>query len=439
MVGLVNQVANISAPEAGSGVLLGHHSDGTPCYYDPARLINGHACMLGMSGAGKSHLIRYLISQLCQAWGITTFLYDLQGDLGGIPGANDVVFHYGDDAIACVNPLRIDADPRNGGVHMAVRQSVNILRMFNPHMGTRQESDLAKLLERTFAAVGISQADPASWSKPTPCLSDVLREVSYARAEATTGLLQDEAERIRALRKKIRKLRDKEYTDDNLDQKEADNEELERLEEELTKLVLELVVEGNDKDKGPRWDLKRLDGIEHLLQSVVKRRLFNGDDMPIRVQRINRFDLNPLHEVDRKVMLHVLLERAFDYARRTCRVLNPPMPRIMVVLDEGKYASTWMEDLLSPLNKIATEGRKYGLGLIMGVQSIRHLSDDAADNFAMTMVLKLTDKATERAAKLFRVPEAVLESMEVRHHALVGFNGSRFRKIALADFGPSHR
>jgi hypothetical protein len=108
---------------------------------------------------------------------------------------------------------------------------------------------------------------------------------------------------------------------------------------------------------------------------------------------------------------------------------------MMVVLDEGKLAGALIDDTLAPLNRIATEGRKYGLALLMGVQSPRHLSDDAFDNFAMTLLLKVSHNAQERIGRLFKIKESMLQAVKPRKEALYSLNGSRFTQVTLFTKG----
>lgn len=404
---------------APASVPIGTYTDGRECRYDLARAANFNICVLGMSGAGKTHNIRHLTQAFCNL-GMTVFVCDVQGDLAGIPGSVDIPFRYR-SAAGSVNPLRVDPDPEGGGVDMAIRQAIHVIRMFSPQMGTRQEADLRALLDVTFHDFGFRVDERATWGNPAPTLKDVLDRAQEVYVRISHGVDKNVFALIEKHRKRINTLAE---TDDT----ETHDTEVAKLAEEVEKLVRQGLT---GELRARRWEAKRLESLIHILEGIVATGLFNGDDMVIKQHRINRFDLTKLHKVDQQVMLHLLLERCFEFAKRTCTHLNPSMPHLAVVLDEGKYATAWMQDMLSPLNRIATEGRKYGGGLIMGVQSLRHLSEDASDNFGMTMVLKLSDKAAERAARIFRVPESLLDQIEPRRDALYSFNGSRFARVIL--------
>ena len=405
---------------ASASISIGIYTDGRECHYDLARAANFNVCVLGMSGAGKTHNIRRLAQSFC-GLGMTVFMPDVQGDLANIPGSVDIPFRYRSKH-GSVNPLRVDSDPDGGGVDMAIRQAIHVIRMFSRQMGTRQEADLRALLDAAFHDAGFLAEDRTTWGKPAPSLKDVLDQAQEVLVRITHGVDENVLALIEKHRSKV----------DQILNKEGHTEKYDRAVARLTESVKRLVCEGVGGELGKRrWDANRLESLIHILEGIVATGLFNGDDMEIRRHQINRFDLTKLHKVDQQVMLHLLLERCFEFAKRSCKHLNPSIPQLAVVLDEGKYATAWMQDMLSPLNRIATEGRKYGCGLIMGVQSLRHLSEDASDNFGMSLVLKLSDKACERAARIFRVPESLLDQIQPRRDGLYSFNGSRFARVVL--------
>lgn len=421
---------------------IGTYTDGRACQYDLARAANFNVCVLGMSGAGKTHNIRRLSQSFCEN-GMTVFVCDVQGDLACIPGSVDIPFRYR-SAHGSVNPLRVDVDPEGGGVDMAIRQAIHVIRMFSPQMGTRQEADLRALLDAAFYKAGVRVDDRTTWENPAPTLKDVLDQAQNVLVRITDGVDKNVYALIEKNRSRVNRLMQADTPKKEPEPKKADaaespdaNQEKEDSEYDkavakLTESVEKLVREGlKGKLRERRWDKNRLESLIHILEGIVATGLFNGDDMEIRRHQINRFDLTKLHKVDQQVMLHLLLERCFEFAKRTCKHMNPSTPHLAVVLDEGKYATAWMQDMLSPLNRIATEGRKYGCGLIMGVQSLRHLSEDASDNFGMSLVLKLSDKACERAARIFRVPESLLDQIQPRRDGLYSFNGSRFARVIL--------
>lgn len=402
---------------------LGYYQDGSRAVYDLARASNPHMCVIGMSGAGKTHTIRQVLSQL-NAYGATVICLDGQGDMVGLPNSVDTFFLAGGEG-GSVNPMRVESDNEinKGAVLIAIRQVLTVVRMFAPNLGVRQEADLHLLLEKTYLRFGILDEDSSTWEKQAPVLSDLLDDVIDLRRRLETNMEHDIFKELRNARRSLKRAEDK-------DKEGA----YERAREHLTELIGKLVERGlHDTLTERRWDLKRIESLEHVLGGMVRTGLFRGDDVRMRRGMINRFDLNKLHQTDQMVMYHLLLDRVFHAVRRNCTHLNPKLPSIFIVLDEGKLASAGMDGFLSPLNRIATEGRKYGLALIMGVQSPKHLSDDAFDNFGMTLLLKINHNAQDRISRLFKIRETTLQSVEPRVNALYSFNGARFQTITFAE------
>jgi hypothetical protein len=400
-------------------VNLGIFEDGAPAIYDLHKVSNPHICAIGMSGAGKTHTIRNIIHQL-SAQGATIIALDGQGDLSGLPNTVDTVFLAGGRS-GSVNPLRVevDADIQSGAVLLAIRNVITVVRKFVPSLGIRQEADLHKIIEYTYQRFGILDEDPSTWAIPSPTMKDVLDDLTELRHKLQAGMDEDVFKILRKTRARILAAEEKERED--LLNKEREN---------LSRVIASLVDRGLDGTlTDQRFELRRIEALEHVINGIVRTGLFNGDDLRIRRGCINRFDLNKLHQTDMAVMYHLLLDRIFHAVRRNCVELNPRLPSVYVVLDEGKLASSYMEDLMSPLNRIATEGRKFGLALIMGVQSPKHLSDDSFENFGMTLLLKINHNAQDRMTRLFRIPESVLQAIEPRQSGLYSVNGARFHKI----------
>lgn len=402
-------------------VRLGDYLDGSTCTYDISRAVNPHSCFVGMSGAGKTHLIKRMSTAFCSA-GMTVFMVDAQGDLEGIPGAVDIPFRY-QGAHGSINPMRVDPDPHGGGVFLAVRQTLHVLRMFYPSLGARQEADFRKLILLAYARNNILPDNPATWLNPPPTLETLHQLAHEVQLLLLTGSHEDVLEMIQRARSRV------------LAAREDGDEATERAEKEkLQAAIIALVERGiNNELNKERWDLKRLEAIEHVLSGIVATGLFSGDDLSLKPRRINRFDLNKLHPLDQQVMMYLLLERVFEWAKRSCTRFNDPVPRLMLILDEGKYAAARMDDVLSPLNRIATEGRKFGLGMVLGVQSLSHLTEDVLENFGMQVILKLSQQACDKAARLFKVQENVLAGLVPKRDALFSMNGSRFQSIRLSS------
>lgn len=134
--------------------------------YDSKRLANGHALILGMSGSGKTHLIRSLLKQMEESIDPTVkiplrvHIFDPHGDID-IPGASTVMFseqtNYG------MNPLRVNPDPHFGGLRKRVQSFISNMNRVMHQLGPKQEACLRNILYDVYAQHGFSQTDANTW------------------------------------------------------------------------------------------------------------------------------------------------------------------------------------------------------------------------------------------------------------------------------------
>ncbi|MHC5731760.1 MAG: helicase HerA domain-containing protein, partial [Nostoc sp.] len=91
-----------------SGILLGDK-----VYWNPAKLRNGHAAILGTSGSGKTQTLKAIAHELPLLFpDIKIVVADFHGDLE-LP--NEVCYALDAESPYGLNPLVIDLDPKGGG------------------------------------------------------------------------------------------------------------------------------------------------------------------------------------------------------------------------------------------------------------------------------------------------------------------------------------
>jgi DNA helicase HerA-like ATPase len=134
-----------------------------PVVLDTEKLINGHILILGSSGVGKSHNIRYYVKQ-AQAQGkkVLFHIMDVHSDLE-VPGASVVTFS--EQAPYGLNPLVINPDPEYGGVHRCIRNFIRVINQASAtKLGVQQEECLRNLLLDVFEEFGFDAEDMSTWS-----------------------------------------------------------------------------------------------------------------------------------------------------------------------------------------------------------------------------------------------------------------------------------
>ncbi|MGI8786019.1 MAG: ATP-binding protein [Acidobacteriota bacterium] len=118
------------------------------------------------------------------------------------------------------------------------------------------------------------------------------------------------------------------------------------------------------------------------------------------------------------------------------RQLGGPLPlSVFVLVDESKLCTPADRNFPSSgLNRIATEGRKFGLGLVVSSQFVGHLGRDVVVNTFTKIVMKTDRTEISATARRFRLEPLVLETLERPGHALVHFaDSTRWEEVQLGS------
>ena len=131
--------------------------------WDSSRLVNGHTLLLGMSGAGKTHLLKRMIRDMANQQPDCRFhIFDVHGDIN-IPGASEVLFSeqtpYG------LNPLRVNANEHFGGVRKCIANFIRTVNKASPtSLGVKQEAVIRNILLDVYRMRGFNPDHPSTWS-----------------------------------------------------------------------------------------------------------------------------------------------------------------------------------------------------------------------------------------------------------------------------------
>lgn len=91
--------------------------------------------------------------------------------------------------------------------------------------------------------------------------------------------------------------------------------------------------------------------------------------------------------------------------------------REIVIIDEAHLFITDDDD--NPINTIAKEARKFGLGIIAASQSVTHFSVDFLSNVATKIILGLDEMFWNSAANQLKIPEQKLKDIIPHKNLLV--------------------
>lgn len=362
-------------------IRLGRHFDRTEAIYDLNIASNLGIGVVGMSGSGKTHTLKRLIHAYA-SMGTTIVILDVHGDYDNIPGlpdkmVRDTIYGYTGNT-GRINPLHVEAKA-TGGLYLAIKQFGEVVKLFHRSLGQLQRSTLIRVAKGVYHRFGFRYQDPSTWSNPPPTLEDMLTYIAdIFEGNALNEAVEDE-------------------TDDAI-----------------------------ASELSHAWDEKRLGRVRELISGMVDSGLFGDDSLRLRMGSVNRFLLKGLSDSDMQALIHLIMSRLFNVAFRTFPHDEPKIPRMMVVLDEGKVVKSISQTEMSPINRIATETRKFGMGMMLGVQSGDHLTDDVRRNCGLTIVLPVHPSDIGNTARQFNINKDDLKNLRPQADGLVYMKSGRF-------------
>jgi hypothetical protein len=349
--------------------------------WSPEAHPNPHLLIVGGSGSGKSWTVRLLARRLLQL-GYDCVLFDFHGDLAVEGAANHAVSL---DSRHGVNPLAVAPDPTGGGPDPQRIEVLERLRNTFKPMGSLQLALLDDCLKSVYRAFGLRQEDPGSWNPPrVPHLGDLEAEIERRVAEDPAN------QRARALRTKLAAAFDFRI---------------------FSKPGVPLNAENAD-ERAEGADEDAEGGTESAERSAEEEAENAKKGKGVRV------DLSKLPPPLQYLAADTLLDQVFRRRR-----LDGPQPlSLFLLVDESKLCTPARRDSpLAALNRLATEGRKFGVGLIAASQFVGHLPRDVVVNTFTKLVMKTDPTEIAPTARRFRIDETRLEALRRPGDALVHF------------------
>lgn len=395
-------------------------------YWDPSTAISGHAILVGSSGVGKTHRLRYLIKHLIQkSRNIQIHILDVHGDIA--PAArNRVVFSeitdYG------LNPLEVITDPEFGGVRRRINSFINMINRTTSKLGIRQEATLRALLNDLYVANGYDQKDPRTWDPRTnrkvrgrsretlahPGISDLAAMCAWRLNILITGGGAEAYKALGEVNKLARKINKEALKNEGADDTRIDT--LIHQASESYKAYLESIKTGRELEEYIKYDsqetlkavYERIKGLDATGIFKDSPPVFTSTD-PLRV-----YDIKALSEDEQSMFAEVLMERLFVEAKAGGQ---KDAPDTFIIIDEAhKFMSQDNEHIM---NRMAREVRKFGVGLILVSQNFDHFPEDLIANSAMTMILGLHDMHHTKAERRLGLKAGKLKFIKPKQTALV--------------------
>lgn len=331
-----------------------NHQTGDNVVWMPGNESNGFLMVLGASGSGKTETLK-TVGHAIAAHAIPILVLDFHGDVV-FPGVNSVLISSGTASTVGINPMELDWQGISEvGFEDQIHALLETITRAVP-IKHRQSTLLAEAFTEAYRQAGFHPEYPDTWRLPPPTFSSVVNVLMHWRLSPER---KHEKERIASC----------------------------------------------------------IDAIRGDFRHVAFNRYQNLsiDDL----LRFNiRADLSKLPDAVRFIVADTLLRRVFRAMR-----LRGPVPvgaddaerfRLFIMIDEAKLLSMGkgdVDDSRQILNILMTEGRKFGIGLIVASQMADHFGNEARGSAATWLVMKPMDmaEAKRNAPNVMVAPDVVMQ------------------------------
>lgn len=415
-----------------------------PVVWDSKKLINGHVLLVGKSGMGKTYTLKDMINQLYKSANkegkkIRCHIMDVHGDID-VDGASVVKFsestNYG------FNPLVINPDKDFGGVRKRIQTFISTLNRTGFKLGPKQESALRNILLDLYSANGFYENDYKTWTlndpkrkyKKNPTLEDACR-FSNSKLKSmflgTSSLAISSLEKVNRkqiqIQKKLKEINKTENSEDIRVLKE-EFDKISNETQELFKQYLDNIKSGNELNDLIKYDSKDvMKSVVERLENLNSIGIFKNETPPFDPNNpIWRYDIKALSTDEKKIFVSFILESIFFKAME--RGLQDDVVEI-IVIDEAHIFVDDKDD--NPINIIAKEARKYGVGLWAASQSTTHFHDDFTSNVSTKIILGIDQLYWESSKNKLQLKIEAFEWLKPHKNYLIQLNNKGDTKNAF--------
>lgn len=413
--------------------------------WDSEALINPHTVIMGMTGTGKSESIRKYLATAARA-GVEVDVFDSHEELNEAPGS--VAAKFSQRTQLGFNPLVPHLDQDSGGLRVQADFVVDIINRTGRVLGNRQASALKNLIRDAYFLRGMYPDDPRTWVKQEitesqrerliadrrwsdlrdyyPTLRDLISLAERKLKAMSTGgdshavTALERVERTAArLHSTLTKSARPGMTDEEIqklkDQLDRDKEEaIER----YANFINSLTTGREFQDLVNYTNAETLLSLRERLYELVDCGIFLSNPPPWEGANIRVHQIGSLPNDKRRLLFELRAEAIF----RKCQDQGKTNDvRHIICVDEA--AQFCDEDKTSPINRIANEGRKFGLMLLLGSQNPEHFSKEFLTACGTIILLGIQKTFWPIATSRMDCEKRILES--VRMHETLAIQMQR--------------
>lgn len=268
-------------------------------------------------------------------------------------------------------------------------------------------------------------------------LSSRLRSMLTGGGTKTIKLLEEHNKKVVAFQAKLRKL-----------QEGGDSADMEALQGEIESGSVALIASftgyvqsietGRELDTLARYESSEtLRAIGDRLDTLVATGIFKPREAPFDPDApIWSYDLAPLRDSEQQFFVWTKLKQILDEAMERGPVAGASEVRACIVIDEAH--KFFIHKDTNILDKIAKEGRKFGISLICASQAPFHFSEDFLGNVGTKVLLGLDPMYRDSTIRKMRIEPGVFDYLVAKKIAAVQVADTRdmshqFRKTRVGN------
>jgi len=375
---------------------------------------------------------------------------------------------------------------RNSGPKVQVARITEIIKKnFLPNMGAGQKNILMYLFSDTYSMKGFKHDDIDTWLNEIPSLEDTLELISRIRSYIDgkeSYITQKDEELVREIKKRVwdnnsvkeavvelfkQDMSKEEKKEADIQYQEA-SEKIVRdvvdkcyigLENSIKSYIKEMILDNEMSDAvitNSEWfkehnidishynskdDIRTMIKMESYIKALVDSGVFHSKRPPVKAG-LNIINISGLDVEIQRFIVDIWLGKVF----KSCKIRGtyrdiPNKTRgdkcdTFVIIDESKLVAGSGRDKNDPfsyLNRIATEARSFGLGLIVAAQSAEHFPQEFLKNFYTQLILSTNVADFDTVRKSFGIDKTLLEFTQKGWGKALVKTGRVFNRINLTE------